>query len=258
MKPIRVWAVGLSLLLTGAVQAQDTTTGKPGTTRPTSPFGKLGGFLEKVIQPAGSGGSLTSADIASGLKEALRVGIDKGATQASAVDGYYKNNLIKILFPPEAQRVESRLRQLGFGPQVDRFIVALNRSAEDAAKKAKPVFFKAITQMSIQDAVGILRGGQDAATQYLRRTTGQQLVNEFTPIIDSTLNQNNATRYYTSLASTYNRLPLVKPVNANLTEYATNKAVDGLFLLVAAEERRIREDPVARVSDILRRVFGSK
>ena len=257
MKPIRVWALGLSLLLTGAVQAQDTT-GKPADTRPTSPLGKLGGFLEKVIQPAASGGSLTSTEIASGLKEALRVGIDKGATQASAVDGYYKNNLIKILFPPEAQRVESRLRQLGFGSQVDKFIVALNRSAEDAAKKAKPVFFKAITQMSIQDAVGILRGGQDAATQYLRRTTGQQLVSEFTPIIDSTLQKNNATRYYTSLATTYNRLPLVKPVNANLTEYATNKAVDGLFLLVAQEEKRIREDPVARVSDILRRVFGAK
>lgn len=257
MKPIRAWALGLSLLLTGAVQAQDTT-GKPAQKQPSSPFGKLGGLLEKVIQPAASGGSLSSAEIATGLKEALRVGIDKGATQASALDGYNKNTLIKILFPPEAQRIESRLRQLGFGNQVDQFVLALNRSAEDAAKKAKPVFFKAITQMSIADAVGILRGGQDAATQYLRRTTGQQLVSEFTPIIDSTLQKNNATRYYNTLATTYNRLPLVKPVNANLTEYATNKAVDGLFILVAQEEKRIREDPVARVTDILKRVFGSK
>ncbi|WP_375445926.1 DUF4197 domain-containing protein [uncultured Fibrella sp.] len=257
MKPIRAWALGLSLLLTGAVQAQDTTS-KPAQKQPSSPFGKLGGLLEKVIQPAASGGSLSSTEIATGLKEALRVGIDKGATQASALDGYNKNTLIKILFPPEAQRIESRLRQLGFGNQVDQFVLALNRSAEDAAKKAKPVFFKAITQMSISDAVGILRGGQDAATQYLRRTTGQQLVSEFTPIIDSTLQKNNATRYYNTLASTYNRLPLVKPVNANLTEYATNKAVDGLFILVAQEEKRIREDPVARVTDILKRVFGSK
>lgn len=257
MKPIHVWAVGLSLLLAGAVQAQDTTA-RPTQPRSNNPFGRLGGFLEKVIQSGSQGGALSSADIASGLKEALRVGIDKGATQASALDGYNQNTLIRILFPPEAQRVESRLRQLGFGRQVDQFVVALNRSAEDAAKKAKPVFFRAITQMSIQDAVGILRGGQDAATQYLRRTTGQQLVSEFTPIIDSTLKKNDATRYYTTLATTYNRLPLVRPVNANLTEYATNKAVDGLFLLVAQEEKRIREDPVARISDILRRVFGSR
>ena len=260
MKPIHVWVLGLSLLLAGAAEAQDTTTGsatRPPATRPTNPFGKLGGILEKVLQPTTTGGGLTSADIATGLKEALRVGIDKGATQASLLDGYNKNQLIRILFPPEAQRVESRLRQLGFGPQVDQFVVALNRSAEDAAKKAKPVFFKAITQMTIQDAVGILRGGNDAATQYLRRTTGQQLVNEFTPIIDSTLQRNNATRYYNTLAGTYNKFAFgQKPVNANLTEYATGKAVDGLFLLVAAEEKRIREDPVARVSDILRRVFG--
>ncbi|MEZ0483934.1 DUF4197 domain-containing protein [Fibrella aquatica] len=256
MKPIRAWALGLSLLLAGTIQAQDTTS-KPAQPRSNSPFGKLGGFLEKVVQPSATGNSLSSNEIANGLKEALRVGIDKGATQASALDGYNKNTLIRILFPPEAQRVESRLRQIGLGKQVDQFVLALNRSAEDAAKKAKPVFFKAITQMSIQDALGILRGGQDAATQYLRRTTGQQLVTEFTPIIDSTLKKNNATRYYTSLASTYNRLPLVKPVNADLTQYATNKAVDGLFILVAQEEKRIREDPVARVTDILKRVFGS-
>ena len=255
MKPIYGWATALSLLLLGPAQAQDTTTA-PTKTRSTSPLGRLGGLLEKVTQPATTAAGLSSSEIATGLKEALRIGVDKGATQASAIDGYFKNNLIKILFPPEAQRVDSRLRQLGFGKQVDQFVLALNRSAEDAAKKAKPVFLKAVTQMSIQDAVGILRGGDDAATQYLRRTTGQQLVSEFTPIIDSTLQKNNATRYYNTLATTYNRLPFVQPVNANLTEYATNKAVDGLFLLVAQEEKRIREDPVARVTDILKRVFS--
>lgn len=253
MKTIHVWAVALPLFLTVTAQAQDSTV------RRQSPLGKLGGFLEKVLQSntATTGNSLTPTDITTGLKEALRVGIDKGSTQASALDGYNKNELIKILFPPEAQRVESRLRQLGFGKQVDQFVVALNRSAEDAAKKAKPVFFKAITQMTIQDAVGILRGSDNAATEYLRRTTGQQLVAEFTPIIDSTLQKNNATRYYNSLASTYNKLAFgQQPVNANLTQYATGKAVDGLFLLVAQEEKRIRENPVARVTDILKRVFG--
>lgn len=255
METIRFWAVALPLFLTLSAQAQDSTT------RRQSPLGKLGGFLEKVIQPTtgATGTGLTSADIATGLKEALRVGIDKGSTQASALDGYYKNDLIKLLFPPEAQRIESRLRQLGFSKQVDQFVVALNRSAEDAAKKAKPVFFRAITQMTIQDAVSILRGSDDAATQYLRRTTGQQLVAEFTPIIDSTLQKNNATRYYNSLASTYNKFAFgQQPVNANLTQYATGKAVDGLFLLVAQEEKRIRENPVARVTDILKRVFGAK
>lgn len=254
MKPIRVWAVCLLVLITAAAQAQDST-------RRRSPLGGFGQILEKVLPPSSAGSNstgLTAVEIASGLKEALRVGIDKGATQASALDGYFGNNLIKILFPPEAQRVESRLRQLGFGKQVDQFVLALNRSAEDAAKRAKPVFWKAITQMSIQDAVGILRGSDNAATEYLRRTAGQQLVAEFTPIIDSTLQKNNATRYYNTLAGTYNKLPFVQPVNANLTQYATNKAVDGLFILVAQEEKKIRENPVARVSDILKRVFGAK
>jgi Protein of unknown function (DUF4197) len=255
MKTIRLWAVALPFFLALTTQAQDSTV------RRQSPLGTLGGILGKVLQATSTtatSSALTPTDIATGLKEALRVGIDKGATQASAMDGYYKNDLIKILFPPEAQRIESRLRQLGFGKQVDQFVVALNRSAEDAAKKAKPVFIKAITQMTIQDAVGILRGDQDAATQYLRRTTGQQLVAEFTPIIDSTLQKNNATRYYNSLATTYNRFALGQPVNANLTQYATGKAVDGLFLLVAQEEKRIRENPVARISDILKRVFGAR
>ena len=257
MKINRVNTLLMLWLLAGAAQAQDSTVNTP--PRPATTMDRLGGFLGKVLQPAATSGTgLSANEIATGLKEALRVGIDKGATQASALDGYNGNQLIRILFPPEAQRVESRLRQLGFGRQVDQFVLALNRSAEDAAKRAKPVFFKAITQMSIQDAVGILRGGNDAATQYLRRTTGQQLVREFTPIIDSTLQKNNATRSYNTLASTYNRLPLVRPVTANLTEYATNKAVDGLFVLVAQEEKRIRENPVARVSDILRRVFGGR
>ncbi len=221
----------------------------------------FGQILEQVFTPGGTGTTstgLSNSDIATGLREALRVGINKGADQASAVDGYFKNPLLRIAFPPEAQRVATQLRQLGFNRQVDQFELSLNRAAEDAAKRAKPVFFKAITSMSIQDAIGILRGPQDAATQYLRRTSGQQLVSEFTPIVDSTLRRNNATRLYGNLATMYNRLPGVQRVNPNLTEYATNKAVDGLFILVAQEEKQIRENPAARVSDILRRVFGSR
>lgn len=232
------------------IHAQDSTRKKSG--------GFFGKVLEAVTQPSSGSGSLTNGDIAAGLREALRIGISNGADQASAVDGYFKNPLLRIAFPPEAQKVASKLRQLGFNKQVDQFELSLNRAAEDAAKVAKPVFVKAITSMSIQDAVGILRGQDDAATQYLRRTSGQQLVSEFTPIIDSTLAKNNATRYYKDLVTTYNKIPLVQKVNPSLTEYATNKAVDGLFILVAQEEKKIRENPAARATDLLKRVFGSR
>ncbi len=253
----------LALTISTSSFAQDSTR-RDSTAPATSPQRSSGGgifgkILEAVTKPsAGTSGGLTNSDIASGLKEALRVGVNNGSAQASRIDGYFKNPLLKIAFPPEAQKVASTLRQLGFSKQVDQFELSLNRAAEDAAKKAAPVFIKAITSMSIQDAVSILGGQTDAATQYLRRTSGQQLVSEFTPIIDSTLKKNNATRYYSSLVNTYNKVPLVQKVNPNLTEYATSKAVDGLFILVAQEEKKIRENPAARVSDILKRVFGSR
>ncbi|MFN4147056.1 MAG: DUF4197 domain-containing protein, partial [Runella sp.] len=149
------------------------------------------------------------------------------------------------------------LRQIGLGAEVDRFILTLNRAAEDAAKRSVPIFTKAITNMSIQDALGILRGDSTAATQYLQRTTYQSLYDEFFPVVDEALQANNATRLYTDLANTYNRLPMVQRVNPDLKQYATQKAIEGLFLLVSQEERKIRRDPRARVNDILRRVFGS-
>ncbi|GAB3015569.1 DUF4197 domain-containing protein [Spirosoma pulveris] len=243
----------LALVSSQVVFGQDTT-------KQQSSGGGIFGKVLKAVSTATSGtaGGLTSSDIASGLKEALQVGISKGSDQASAVNGYFKNPLLKIAFPPEAQKVASTLRQIGLGKQVDQFELSLNRAAEDAAKKAKPVFIKAITSMSIQDAVGILRGQNDAATQYLRRTSGQQLVTEFTPIIDSTLKKNNATRYYADLVNTYNRVPFVQKVNPNLTQYATNKAVDGLFILVAQEEQKIRENPAARVTELLKKVFSKQ
>jgi len=255
-----IWlALGLSALLAISTPslAQDSTQQQQ-PQRKTG-LGGFGKFLEKVIQPTGNGSAgagLTSAEIANGLKQALEIGISKGSAKASAVDGYFKNPLLKIVFPPEAQKVAATLRQVGFSRQVDDFELSLNRAAEDAAKRAKPVFVRAITSMSIQDAIGILRGDSTAATRYLRQSSGRQLVAEFTPIVDSTLRKNNATRYYTDLVTTYNRLPLVQQVNPNLTEYATNRAVDGLFVLVAQEEKKIRENPVARVTDLLKRVFG--
>jgi hypothetical protein len=222
--------------------------------------GGLGGLLEKASQVINntSGGSLTNDEIIRGLKEALQVGISNGSSQASALDGYFKNNLIKLAFPPDVQRVEARLRQIGLGSEVDRFVLSLNRAAEDAAKKSKPIFTKAITSMTIQDGLSILKGDSTAATQYLQRTTNQELYNQFFPVIDSTLNLNNTTKYYADLVNTYNKIPLVQKVNPDLKQYATQKAIDGLFLLIAQEERKIRKDPLARVSEILKRVFGQK
>ena len=245
----------LALTVTqGSFAQQDTTQPK------SSGGGLFGRILNAVTQQTtGTAGGLSSSDIAMGLKEALSIGVKNGSSQASALNGYFKNPLLKIAFPPEAQKVASTLRGIGLGKQVDQFELSLNRAAEDAAKKAAPVFVKAITSMSIQDAVGILSGQDDAATQYLRRTSGQQLVAEFTPIIDSTLNKNNATKYYSSLVNTYNKIPFItQKVNPDLTSYATNKAVDGLFILVAQEEKKIRENPAARVTDILKKVFSKQ
>jgi hypothetical protein len=172
------------------------------------------------------------------------------------LDGYFKNPQIKIPFPPDVKRVEDRLRQIGLGGEVDKFIMTLNRGAEDAAKEAKPIFIAAIKQMTIQDAWGILKGEENAATEYLRRTTSSQLYEKFKPVIANSLNKVSATKYYSDLVNTYNKIPMVEKVNPDLNDYATNKAMDGLFLLIAQEEKKIRQDPVARTSDLLKKVFG--
>jgi hypothetical protein len=203
----------------------------------------------------GIGGAVTQNEVASGLKQALEVGIKNGAGQASQTDGYYKNSLIRIPFPPDVKKVENTLRQIGLGNEVDRFVMTLNRGAEDAAKSAVPIFVTAIKQMTIADAWNILKGDKDAATQYLKRTTSTQLQNAFMPVIQSSLEKTNATRYYTDLVTRYNQIPTVQKVNPNLSEYATQKAMDGLFLLVAQEEANIRENPIARTTELLRRVF---
>ena len=214
---------------------------------------KLGKVLDKIQTQTGA---VSENEIVAGLKEALKVGISNGSAEASQQDGYLKNEFIKILFPPDAQKVEETLRRVGLGNEVDRFILSLNRAAEDAAKKSKPIFVSAITSMTIQDAVGILKGPDTAATAYLRRTTNAELYNTFFPVVDSTLSLNQATRYYADLVNTYNKIPLVQRVNPDLKQYATQKAMDGLYFLIAKEEKKIREDPAARVSDILRKVFG--
>lgn len=210
--------------------------------------------LKSVIK----GQSVTTEEVASGLKEALTNGVSKGSDLASKLDGYYKNPEIKIPFPPEVQQVETKLRQIGMGAQVDKFVESLNRGAEDAAKEAKPIFVSAVKQMTIQDAWSILKGEQDAATQYLKKTTTGQLTEKFMPVVRASLEKVNATKYYADLVTAYNKIPLVQKVNPNLDQYATGKAIDGLFILVAKEEKNIRTNPLARTSDLLKKVFGAQ
>ncbi len=201
---------------------------------------------------------LSTAEVGEGLKEALIKGISTGSDLASQLDGYFKNPEIKIPFPPEAKKVEDKLRQLGFDKDVDRFIMTLNRGAEEAAKEAKPIFITAIKSMTIQDAWGILKGEEDAATQYLKRTTSPQLKEKFMPVIRNALSRVNATKYYGDIVNTYNQIPFVQDVNPNLDEYATDKAMEGLFILIANEEKAIRQNPAARTTDLLKRVFRAQ
>jgi hypothetical protein len=206
----------------------------------------------------GSEQPLTTSEVGDGLKEALINGISKGSDVVSQVDGYFKNPEIKIPFPPDVKKVEDKLRQVGLGNEVDRFVMTLNRGAEDAAKQAKPIFIDAIKQMSISDAWGILKGQPDAATQYLKKSTTAQLNARFSPVIQNSLNKVNATKYYGDIVNQYNKIPFVEKVNPDLNNYATDLAVQGLFIMIAKEEKNIRQNPVARTTDLLKRVFGSK
>jgi hypothetical protein len=201
---------------------------------------------------------LSNDEIIRGLKEALTIGSNNSASKASKVDGYFKHSIIKIPFPAEAREMEQKLRSIGMDKQVDEFVLTLNRAAEEAAKEAGPVFVNSVKQMTITDGVKILKGKDDEATQYLKRTTSVELTNKFRPIVKRAIDKVQVTSYWNPLASTYNKIPFVTKVNPNLEEYVTQKALDGLFYLVAQEELKIRKDPVARVTDLLKRVFGNK
>ena len=224
----------------------------------TTAFPQLGKKLLDKAKKAVSGDVPLSADeVARGLKEALTNGVSKGSDLTSKLDGYFKNPEIKIPFPPDVQKVETRLRQMGLGGQVDKFVLSLNRGAEDAAKDAKPIFVAAIKQMTIDDAFAILKGEPDAATQFLKKATTTQLKEKFKPVVQKSLDKVSATQYYGDLVGTYNKIPLVQKVNPDLNEYATELAIQGLFIMIAKEEKSIRQDPLARTTELLKRVFGS-
>ena len=200
---------------------------------------------------------LSNTDIISGLKEALRVGADSSIKRVSKVDGFFGNAAIKILMPPEAQKVENTMRSMGMGSMVDKAILSMNRAAEDASKGVGDIFWNSIKGMSITDGVSILQGSDTAATGYLRKNTTAQLTVKFRPTIDSSLKKVDATKYWKDVFSYYNQLPFVKPVNTDLVGYVTDKALYGLFYNIALEEKKIRKDPAAQVTGILKKVFGN-
>jgi hypothetical protein len=201
---------------------------------------------------------LSTRDIANGLKEALTKGVSKGADSLAKVDGYFKNPRIKIPFPRDAEKMEKRLREVGLNKEVDDFVKALNRGAEDAAKQVKPIFIDAIRKMTLTDATSILRGQPDAATQFLKKSTTAELKVKFTPVIKASLDKVEATKYYSNLAAEYDKIPFVKKVNPDLTAYTTDLAIQGLFVMIADEEKNIRANPAARTTDLLKKVFGLK
>jgi hypothetical protein len=198
----------------------------------------------------------TNLEIGNGLKQALEIATGKSSDQLSAVNGFFGNAAVKILFPPEAQKAEKTLRSLGMGKLCDNVILSLNRAAEDAAKQAKPIFVDALKQMTLQDVSNILLGNQDAATQYFKRTTTTQLTAKFKPVIQGSLNKANVTKYYTDAALAYNKVPFVKKLNPDISDYATQKAIQGLFVEIAKEELNIRSNLGARTTPLLQKVFA--
>lgn len=212
--------------------------------------------LEEVNGMSGTP-ALTNTEVISGLKEALTVGTNNSTGLLSKVDGYYKNPALFIPFPPEAQKVKDKVIALGMESQVEKFEMTLNRAAETAAKEAAPVFINAIKGMSISDGFAILRGNDNAATQYLRDKTSAELKVKFQPIIKNAIDQVEVTKYWNPIISTYNKIPFVDDQNPDLEDYVTTKAMDGLFLMIEKEEKNIRSNPMARVTDLLKKVFGN-
>lgn len=209
------------------------------------------------ILTQGAGNNPTQTEIALGLKQALEFGTTYSAERLAAKDGYFGNMAIKILFPEEAQKVERTLRSLGLNQLADNVILSINRAAEDAAEEAKPIFIAAIKQMTIADAANILLSNQsDAATQYFKRVTTDQLSAKFRPVIEASLSKVGATRYWSNAITRYNQLPLVADINPDLSGYVTQKAIEGLFYEVAQEELKIRSTIAARNTALLQKVFG--
>lgn len=212
---------------------------------------------ETLSSLPGVKGPVTESEAGEGIRQALTQGVNTAIFQLNKENGFFGNQAYKLLLPPDASRVESVLRTIGMGSQVDKAILQINRAAEDAVGYAKPIFVNAITEMSIADALQIIRGGKDAATNYFRQKTREQLIAAFSPSIRQSLDRLDATRYYGDIVKTYNNLPTSRTkVNPDLADYVVGKATDALFDQIQKEEANIRANPVARTTAILKKVFG--
>ena len=201
--------------------------------------------------------TITEAEAAQGIREALDQGVGRGISLLNKQDGFFGSQAYKLFLPAEAQRIENTLRQLGMGGTVDRAILQINRAAEDAVGYARPIFLEAIRGITITDAINIIRGPNDAATQYFRQKTTDKLIAAFSPIIKSSLDKFSATKYYGDVVNTYNNFPTtLNKLNPDLPSYVVGKAVDALFDQIGQEEANIRANPVARTTEILKKVFG--
>lgn len=216
---------------------------------------KLTDKIQSTTQSKNSG-LLSQTDIASGLKEALNKGVEKQVVKLTQVDGFYKNEMVKILMPEELQKVDKTLRSMGMGSLADEGLKVMNRAAEDAVKEATPIFVNAIKGMSFTDAKNILLGNDTAATTYLQTSTSTSLYAKFNPVIKSSFEKVGADKVWSGIISQYNGLPLVKKVNPDLTDYVTNEAMEGVFKMISVEEKDIRGNLNSRSSDLLKKVFA--
>ena len=212
---------------------------------------------EKVNKELINKNPFSEEEAANALKEMLNKGMGKGVSVLSVKDGYFANPKVKIPFPKNATKVADKLKKLGMQKQVDEVVLSINRAAEDAANSAKPIFIDAIKKMSIKDAIGIVKSNKTAGTNYLNRNTNSALANAFKPIIKISLEKVNATKRWESVMNTYNKIPFVEKVNPELETYVTEKAISGLFFMLAQQEIAIRENPKERTSALLKKVFGN-
>lgn len=211
---------------------------------------------ETIKNATAPGSSVGSIDISTGLKEALNNGISKQVSKLTAVDGFYKNKTVKILIPEELKKVDKTLRKMGLNNLADEGIKSLNRAAEDAVKEATPIFVNAVQNMNITDAKNILMGPDNAATTYLENGTTTALYAKFSPVVQQSIGKVGADKIWTTIIKKYNGLPLVSKVNPDITDYVTNKALEGVFKMITVEEKNIRNNLSSRNSDLLKKVFA--
>jgi len=224
---------------------------------PATSFSQI--TLPKVLTGKKSTTGITENEAGQGIKEALLQGVTTAVLNLNKTDGFFGSEFYKMLLPEDAKKVEKTLRNIGMGAQVDKAILSINRGAEDAVAFAKPIFIDAIKEMTLTDALNIIKGDKDEATKYFKNKTKDKLITAFTPSVKTSLDKVDATKHYSDIITSYNNLPTTfKKINPDLTSYVVGKAVDALFDQVAKEEANIRANPLARTSDILKKVFGSK